>query len=224
MITAELATVMPENGGIVRYIDRVMPKGVAFVTGYVTFIAGCITCSANAIILIQYLATAAPASAVGEPASYATLAASLVFVVLLNILGVSSIGPFAKWLAAFIVIPFAAMFLVSLRNASATGHLLSAVSPIISGEGSAAAARDAMKKFLSSIVFMTLGFFLPGACAGSVHNVSAVFPRAMLLTVLLVVVNYVLPPPLTTAPYLRIKHCSCSGASHYGGCFRIAVY
>jgi amino acid transporter len=193
MVTAELATVMPENGGIVRYIDRVMPKGAAFVTGYVTLIAGCITCSANAIILIQYLATVAPASAVGEPASYATLAAALVFVVALNVLGISSIGPFSKWLAAFIVIPFVAMFFWSLRYASDTGHLLAAVSPVISGEVSAAATKDAMKRFLSSIVFMTLGFFLPGACAGSVQNVSVVFPRAMLFTVMLVVINYTIP-------------------------------
>jgi amino acid transporter len=193
MVTAELATVMPENGGIVRYIDRVMPKGAAFVTGYVTLIAGCIACSANAIILIQYLATVVPVCAVGEPASYAILSACLLFVMTLNILGITSIGPFSKWLAAFIIIPFVVMFFISLRYAGETGHLLGTIAPIISGEGSAAATKDAMKKFLSSIVFMTLGFFLPGACAGSVQNVSTVFPRAMLLTVMLVVINYVMP-------------------------------
>ena len=193
MITAELATTMPEDGGIVRYIDRVMPKVMAFLAGYVTVFAGCITSSTNVVILVQYLSTVAPAAAVGGPGSYAVIGVLLLAVFLLNVLGISSIGPFSKWLSACILIPFAVMFLMSARYAGETGHLLGAVSPIIAGQGSAPAAKDSLQRFLGALVLNMLGFFLPAACAGSVQNVNTAFPRGMLLAVVLVIFNYVIP-------------------------------
>ena len=193
MITAELATAMPEDGGIVRFVDRVMPKAFAFLAGYVTLIAGCITGSTNVIVLIQYLSTVAPAAAVGEMGSYAVIAVVLLFVLVLNILGISSIGPFSKWLSACILIPFAVMFLMSLRYAGETGHLLGTISPIIAGKGSDTAARDALQRYSGALVLNMLGFFLPASCAGCVQNVATAFPRGIFLAVVLVIFNYVIP-------------------------------
>ena len=80
MVTAELATAMPEDGGIVRFVDRVMPQAVAFLAGYVTVIAGCVTSSTNVIILIQYLSTVVPAASVGAASSYAVIGGLLLAV------------------------------------------------------------------------------------------------------------------------------------------------
>lgn len=193
MITAELATAMPEDGGLVRFIDRVMPKAVAFLAGYVTLIAGCITGSTNVIVLIQYLSTVAPAAAVGELGSYAVIAVLLIFVLVLNILGISSIGPFSKWLSACILIPFAVMFLISLRYASETGHLLGTISPVIAKEGSTQGYNSALNGYMGALILNTMGFYLPAACAGSVQNVARTFPRGMLISLVLVIFNFVIP-------------------------------
>ena len=169
MITAELATTMPEDGGVVLYIDRVMPKVMAFLSGYIALFGGCLTNAADTIIVLQYLGTVAPAVAVGEPGSYAVIAALFAFVFVLNVLGISSIGPFAKWLSACILIPFAVMFFMSLRYAGETGHMLGTVSPVIAGQGSTEGYRNALNGFTGALVLNTMGFYLPAACAGSVR-------------------------------------------------------
>jgi amino acid transporter len=193
MITAELATAMPDDGGIVRFVDRVMPKVFGFLSGYVALMAGCLTNAADTIILLQYLGTVAPAVSVGEAGSYVVIGGLYTFVLVLNILGISSIGPFSKWLSACILIPFFVMFLMSLRYVNETGHLLGTISPIITGQGSASAAKDALQRYSGAMVLSMLGFFLPAACAGSVQNVATAFPRGMLLAVVLVIFNYVIP-------------------------------
>jgi hypothetical protein len=85
------------------------------------------------------------------------------------------------------------MFLISLRYASETGHLLGTISPLIAGQGSATAAKDSLQRYSGALVLNMLGFFLPAACAGSVQNVATAFPRGMLLAVVLVIFNYVIP-------------------------------
>jgi amino acid transporter len=170
-----------------------MPKVVAFQAGFITLMSGCITSAANVIILIQYLSTVAPAVGIGEPGSFVIMGAVLLFVLVLNVMGISSIGPFTKILTALILIPFAVMFFISLRYANETGHLLGTISPIIRGEGSVASSKVALQGYLGALVLNMLGFSLPAACAGSVQNVNTVFPRAMLLSVVLVILNFTIP-------------------------------
>ena len=193
MVTAELATAMPEDGGIVRFVDRVMPQAVAFLAGYVTVIAGCVTSSTNVIILIQYLSTVVPAASVGAASSYAVIGGLLLAVLVLNVLGISSIGPFSKWLSACILIPFAVMFFISLRHASETGFLLGTFSPVLNREGTEEGYRSALNGFTGALVLNTMGFYLPAACAGSVQNVKTTFPRGMLIALILVIFNFTIP-------------------------------
>jgi amino acid transporter len=193
MITAELATTMPEDGGIVRYIDRVMPKAIAFLSGYIALLAGCLTNAADTIIILQYLGTVAPSVAVGEAGSYPVIAALFAFVFVLNVLGISSIGPFSKWLSACILIPFAVMFFMSLRYAGETAHMLGTFSPVIERKGSAEGYRNALSGYTGALVLNTMGFYLPAACAGSVQDVKTTFPRGMLIALVLVIFNFVVP-------------------------------
>jgi amino acid transporter len=193
MITAELATAMPEDGGIVRFVDRVLPRVFGFLAGYVALLAGCLTNAADTIILLQYLGTVAPAVSVGEVGSYFVIGGLYAFVLVLNILGISSIGPYSKWLSACILIPFAVMFLISLRYASETGHLLGTISPVIAKEGSTQGYNSALNGYMGSLILNTMGFYLPAACAGSVQNVKRTFPRGMLIALVLVIFNFVIP-------------------------------
>jgi amino acid transporter len=193
MITAELATTMPEDGGIVRFVDRVLPKVFAFLAGYVALMAGCVTNAADTIILLQYLGTVAPAVSVGEAGSYAVIGGLYGFVLVLNYLGISSIGPFSKVLSALILLPFVIMFFISLQYASENGDLLGSISPVIKGEGGDAAYKNALQGYAGALVLNTMGFYLPAACAGSVQNAKTTFPRGMLVALVLVIFNFVIP-------------------------------
>jgi amino acid transporter len=193
MVTAELATAMPEDGGIVRFVDRVMPRVFAFLAGYIALMGGCLTNAADTIILLQYLGTVAPVVAVGEAGSYAVIGAVYAFVLVLNVLGISSIGPFSKWLSACILIPFAVMFFISLRHASETGFLLGTISPVLNREGTEEGYKSALNGFTGALVLNTMGFYLPAACAGSVQNVKTTFPRGMLIALILVIFNFTIP-------------------------------
>jgi amino acid transporter len=193
MISAELATAMPEDGGIVRFVDRVMSPVFGFLAGYIALMAGCLTNAADTIILLQYLGTVAPAVSVGEAGSYAVITCVYAFVLVLNVLGISSIGPLSKWLSACILIPFAVMFFISLRYASETGSLLGTMSPVIKGEGSYAGFNSALNGYTGALVLNTMGFYLPAACAGSVQDVKTTFPRGMLISLVLVIFNFVIP-------------------------------
>jgi amino acid transporter len=193
MISAELATAMPEDGGIVRFVDRVMPPVFGFLAGYIALMAGCLTNAADTVILLQYLGTVAPAVSVGAAGSYAVITGVYAFVLVLNVLGISSIGPLSKWLSACILIPFAVMFLISLRYASETGSLLGTFSPVIKGEGSYAGFNSALNGYTGALVLNTMGFYLPAACAGRVQNVKTTFPRGMLISLVLVIFNFVIP-------------------------------
>jgi amino acid transporter len=85
------------------------------------------------------------------------------------------------------------MFLISLRYASETGSLLGTFSPVIKGEGSYAGFNSALNGYTGALVLNTMGFYLPAACAGRVQNVKTTFPRGMLISLVLVIFNFVIP-------------------------------
>lgn len=178
LMTAELSTAMPEDGGYVVWVERAFGRFWGFQEGWLSWLTSFADNALYPVMFVDYLAhLTGDLSAIERwLIGFGVICA----ITWLNIRGTQLVGISSIIFALLALLPFAAMVLVGAPR----------VNP--------AAWRIRPEKIewgllLSVLLWNTSGWDNAGCCAGEVKNPQKTYPRALVLTVVLVTLSYVLP-------------------------------
>ncbi|KAJ8572146.1 hypothetical protein K7X08_008657 [Anisodus acutangulus] len=113
LITAELSTMFPENGGYVVWVSTTFGPYWGFQLGWVKWMSGVVDNALYPGLFLDYIKSAVPALANGLPRTIAILVL-IIALTYLNYRGLTIVGWFATVLAIFTLLPFGIMGLVAL--------------------------------------------------------------------------------------------------------------
>ncbi|KAH0466815.1 hypothetical protein IEQ34_004053 [Dendrobium chrysotoxum] len=179
LITAELATALPGNGGFVLWADRAFGSFSGSIMGSWKFLSGAINSAAFPALCVDYVARAVPSISSGAP-RVATVTATTVLLSFLNYTGLSVVGYTAMALCAASLFPFfvlAATALPKLRLRR-WGEI----------------PKDRNWRLFFNTLFWNLNFWdNASTLAGEIDNPQKTFPMALLVAGLLTSVAYLMP-------------------------------
>ncbi|PKU64841.1 probable polyamine transporter At3g13620 [Dendrobium catenatum] len=179
LITAELATALPGNGGFVLWADRAFGSFSGSLMGSWKFLSGAINSAAYPALCADYVARAIPSISSGAP-RVATVTATTVLLSFLNYTGLSVVGYTAMALCAASLFPFFVLAATAL--------------PKLRLRRWGKIAKDRDWRLFFNTLFWNLNFWdNASTLAGEIDNPQRTFPRALLAAGLLTSVAYLMP-------------------------------
>jgi len=178
LMTAELSTAMPEDGGYVVWVERAFGRFWGFQEGWLSWLCSFADNALYPVMFVDYLAYLR-----GDmtPLERWLIGAALICVIArLNIRGARLVGLTSVVFTLLVLAPFAAMVAIGIPQADPAKWL----QPSNSINWSL---------LLSTLLWNTCGWDNVGCCAGEVQNPNQTYPRAMIYTVLFVTAAYLLP-------------------------------
>lgn len=180
LVTAELATSFPENGGYVLWISSAFGPFWGFQVGFWKWFGGVMDNALYPVLFLDYLKRSFPVfnQLTARIPALLGITASLTY---LNYRGLNIIGFGAVGLAIFSLSPFLVMGLLSIPRIKPRQWLVVDFGKV-----------DWRGYFNS--MFWNLNYWdKASTLAGEVENPSRTFPKALLGAVVLVVVSYLIP-------------------------------
>lgn len=113
LITAEMGTMFPENGGYVVWVSSALGPYWGFQQVWMKWLSGVIDNALYPVLFLDYLKSGIPALGDGLPRAFAALALTFVLT-FMNYRGLTIVGWAAVLLGIFSLLPFVVMGLVSL--------------------------------------------------------------------------------------------------------------
>jgi amino acid transporter len=179
LVTAELSTAMPGNGGFVLWADRAFGPLSGSLMGTWKYVSGAINGAAFPALCADYLARVVPAVASGGPRT-ATIVVFNVVLTVLNYTGLTVVGWTAVGLGVASLSPFLLM----------TGVALPKIRP--RRWGGVAAEKD-WKLFFNTL-FWNLNYWdSVSTMAGEVERPARTLPKALISAVTMTSLGYLLP-------------------------------
>jgi len=178
LMTAELSSAMPEDGGYVVWVERAFGRFWGFQEGWLSWLCSFADNALYPVMFVDYLAYLS-----GDMAPLERWLIGLVFIIAitwLNVRGTWLVGISSIIFTLFVLAPFAAMVVLGAPKVEPTAWL--------AGSGDVN-----WGLLLSTILWNTNGWDNAGCCAGEVEKPSRTYPRAMVATVILVMLAYLLP-------------------------------
>ncbi|HWH76861.1 MAG TPA: APC family permease [Candidatus Binatus sp.] len=178
LMTAELSTAMPEDGGYVVWVDKAFGRFWAFQEGWLSWLCSFADNALYPVMFLDYLAYLRGDMPALERWLIGTVLISAV--TWLNIRGTRLVGLSSLAFGLLVLAPFLAMFLLGIPQVDPTRWLQHGESlnwPLL----------------LSTLLWNTSGWDNAGCCASEVTDPQRTYPRAMVYTVLLVTAAYLLP-------------------------------
>ncbi|CAL5054849.1 unnamed protein product [Urochloa decumbens] len=180
LITAELGTMFPENGGYVVWVSAALGPYWGFQQGWMKWLSGVIDNALYPVLFLDYLKSAVPALGGGPPRAFAVLGLTAVLT-LLNYRGLTVVGWVAICLGVFSVLPFFVMGLISLPKLRPARWLVVDLHNVD------------WNLYLNTL-FWNLNYWDSiSTLSGEVDNPGKTLPKALLYAVIFVVVGYLYP-------------------------------
>ncbi|XP_051144127.1 probable polyamine transporter At1g31830 [Andrographis paniculata] len=180
LITAELGTMFPENGGYVVWVSSALGPFCGFQQGWLKWLSGVIDNALYPVLFLDYLKSDIPALAGGWPRVVAVLALTVVLTYM-NYRGMMIVGWVAVALGIFSLLPFIAMGFVSIPKLRPKRWL-------------AADVRNVDWSLYLNTLFWNLHYWDSiSTLAGEVENPKKTLPKALFSAMILVVLGYFLP-------------------------------
>ncbi|CAI9104773.1 OLC1v1003525C1 [Oldenlandia corymbosa var. corymbosa] len=180
LITAELGTMFPENGGYVVWVASALGPFWGFQQGWVKWLSGVIDNALYPVLFLDYVKSAIPSLADGFPRMAAVLALT-VGLTFMNYRGLTIVGWAAILLGVFSLLPFLFMGLVAIPNLEASRWFVVDVNHVDWG------------LYLNTL-FWNLNYWDSiSTLAGEVENPSRTLPKALFYALILVVLGYFFP-------------------------------
>ncbi|PRQ19112.1 putative amino acid/polyamine transporter I [Rosa chinensis] len=180
LITAEMGTMFPVNGGYVVWVSSALGPFWGFQQGWVKWLSGVIDNALYPVLFLDYLKSAIPALGGGLPRIVAVLALTLVLTYL-NYRGLTIVGWVAVLLGIFSIIPFVVMGLVAIPKLEPSRWLVVSLHNVD------------WNLYLNTL-FWNLNYWDSiSTLAGEVENPKKTLPKALFYALILVVVGYFFP-------------------------------
>lgn len=180
LMTAELGSAIPEMGGYVIWIQRAFGDFWAFQNALWHIFANILDNALYPVLFVDYLE-----DMVDDLTIEAKLAIEISIVVLIgfvNIVGVDVVGDGATVLGTLVLLPFIVFVIY--------GFAAGGVKPEYWDD---TVKEPEFGVWLTILLWNSAGYDAAGACASEVENPGRIYPRAMLITVIICTISYLLP-------------------------------
>ncbi|KAM5582308.1 putative polyamine transporter [Rosa sericea] len=182
LITAELSTTFPGNGGFVIWADRAFGPFWGSLMGTWKFLSGVINIAAFPVLCIDYMEKVIPALESGWP-RYVAVGVSTLFLSFLNFTGLAIVGYVAVVLGLVSLSPFIVMSLIAI--------------PKIKPHRWLSLGQKGVKKdwnLFFNTLFWNLNFWdNVSTLAGEVEKPRKTFPKALFVAVIFTCMAYLVP-------------------------------
>lgn len=180
LITAELGTMFPENGGYVVWVSSALGPYWGFQQGWMKWLSGVIDNALYPVLFLDYMKSTIPALEGGLSRTIAVLVLTLALTYV-NYRGLTIVGWVAILLGVFSLLPFVFMGFVAIPKFEPSRWLVVDWGNMDWG------------LYLNTL-FWNLNYWDSiSTLAGEVENPSKTLPKALLYAVLLVVFGYFFP-------------------------------
>ncbi|KAJ7519547.1 hypothetical protein O6H91_20G043700 [Diphasiastrum complanatum] len=180
LVTAELATAFPDNGGYVLWISAAFGPFWGFQEGFWKWLSGVIDNALYPVLFLDYVKHSFPIVSAG-PTRFAALAVTTFGLTYLNYRGLTIVGFTAIGLAIFSLLPFCALGILAIPRIRPQKWLAIDLH------------HTNWRGYFNSL-FWNLNFWdKASTLAGEVEKPREAFPKALFAAVLLVVFSYLIP-------------------------------
>ncbi|RAL52082.1 hypothetical protein DM860_014909 [Cuscuta australis] len=181
LITSEMGTMFPENGGYVVWVSSAFGQFWGFQQGWMKWLSGVIDNALYPVLFLDYLKSEIPALGGGFPRVGAVLGLTLILTYA-NYRGLTTVGFVAVLLGIFSLLPFLVMGLISIPKIEPRRWLVGADFHNVD-----------WNLYLNTL-FWNLNYWDSiSTLAGEVENPKKILPRALFYALLLVVAAYLFP-------------------------------
>ncbi|GMH09149.1 hypothetical protein Nepgr_010989 [Nepenthes gracilis] len=180
LITAEMGTMFPENGGYVVWVSSALGPYWGFQQGWMKWLSGVIDNALYPVLFLDYLKSAVPLFGHGYPRIIAVLILT-VALTYMNYRGLTIVGWVAVLLGVVSILPFVVMGLVAIPRLKPSRWLVVDLGNVDWG------------LYLNTL-FWNLNYWDSiSTLAGEVENPKNTLPKALLYALILVVCAYFFP-------------------------------
>ena len=181
LMTAELSAMIPEAGGYVVWVHRAFGPFWAHHNAMWNLVSNAFDNALYPVMFVDYLHYFPAFRRLAFVKRWLLSLSMLASVTGLNLLGVDVVASASTIFAALVISPFGALVVAGLPSLDPSAWMTPSEKPIKWGT------------FLSVLLWNTSGYDSVGALASEVKRPGRDFPRAMIATILLVTLVYVLP-------------------------------
>ena len=178
LMTAELSTAMPEDGGYVIWVEKAFGRFWGFQEGWLSWLYSFADNALYPVMFLDYLAYLR--GDMGPMERWLIGTTVILAITWLNIRGIQLVGFMSILFTLFVLAPFVTMVILGASRVE-TSHWFASTGNV------------KWPLLLSVLLWNTCGWDNAGCCAGEVENPAKTYPRAMTVAVLLVTLSYLLP-------------------------------
>jgi amino acid transporter len=189
LMSAELGSMMPEEGGYYEWVKHGIGPKSAFFCAWFTYLYSCVDVAIYPVLFISYLKVVGLAQPLSNPwVSVGVALAMIAPLTWLNIKGAVSTGNAATVFAVVLLAPFVYIVVVGIiPSIGDAAHVFTPLAPIH------VTPQEAFETGLFVIMWNYLGWDSISTISGEVKDARRTFPRALMLTIPLVILSYLLP-------------------------------
>lgn len=180
LITAEMGTMFPENGGYVVWVSAALGDYWGFQQGWMKWLSGVIDNALYPVLFLDYFKSVVPIVGHGYPRTLTVLGLTGALTYM-NYRGITIVGWVAVLLGVFSILPFVVMGLLSLPRLKPSRWLVADLHKVQWGT------------YLNTM-FWNLNYWDSiSTLAGEVENPKKTLPKALFYALILVVFAYFFP-------------------------------
>ncbi|KAL6214089.1 hypothetical protein ACLB2K_013527 [Fragaria x ananassa] len=180
LITAEMGTMFPENGGYVVWVSSALGPFWGFQQGWMKWLSGVIDNALYPVLFLDYLKSAIPALESGLPRTIAVLVLTAILTYL-NYRGLTIVGWVAILLGVFSLLPFIVMGLIAIPDIEPSRWLVVDLGTVN------------WSLYLNTL-FWNLNYWDSiSTLTGEVENPSKTLPKALSYALIMVLLGYIFP-------------------------------
>ena len=189
LIVGELASMLPEEGGYYRWVERAFGPFWAFQNGWLTWMYSLVDMALYPLLFLQYLLYFVPELTSGE--RWALALAMIWGATFINLFGSLRVGRSSIVAGLFIIGGFLALTVAALPHASHVPWAPFAAPGVGSAQG--------VSLGLSIALWNYIGWDNASTVQGEVRDATRNYPRALAISLPLVMIGYLLPLLATLA-------------------------